>query len=149
MASFRIVPASGWSSQEWSDPERAPRTLPSDPGQPYFNRLDPGAPSRVNPRSGIPQRRRQCLVGQPAVLQALKFTDFVLWYDDFSLDGRTYSWWWVERPGIDDPAVCYPNLVSVVNESPSVTFTPLTAGHYLIGCRRPQEGIAMFHFDAM
>lgn len=133
MADFYLRPATGFSLSQWLDPARPAGTLGSG---------DAGAPTRLNPRVGLPHTRWRCEVGTLcSVLAVLDGeTDAPV---DGELGGRLFSAWWAEWP-TDGLVTIFPEAGVTAN----MEFTPMRAGHHLLAVHRPSGGIVLCHFDA-
>lgn len=106
--------------------------------------LDPssagGAPSRLNSRPGLPQKRYVGARPTPVVLKAV--VDGVVGPADATLGGRLFFPWTVEAP-----AMPFIGFSSPPGFSSVVTVVPDRAGHFVIGIRRPDGGFEHVHLD--
>jgi hypothetical protein len=122
MADFLAAFTSGVSLQEWSDPALG------------------SLPSRTNPRSGFPHRRRVASVGATVVVTAN--VDGVTGPADSALDGRLFTAAFIDHPGT------LPTLTGGNGKSSVQTFRADVAGHYSLIVRREGGGGVILHLDA-
>lgn len=136
MASFRLIPASGFASTAWTDPARSAGVG------------DPGAPSRITTRAGVQHARVRCVAGNAVDVLAVGWNSLVAPADS-ELDGRLYVPSWVEVPNMGLSIALRPTFSRPSpGTSAWIRFTPTVIGHYLLEVRRAREGNVLFHFDA-
>lgn len=123
MADFLAAFTAGASLAEWSDPA--------------FGSI----PSRSNPRSGFPHRRRVASVGATVTVTAS--VDGVVGPADSALGGRLFTAAFIEHPG------ALPTLIAGgVGRSSVKLFRADVAGHYALIMRRSGGGGVILHLDA-
>jgi hypothetical protein len=127
MPNFDLRLAVGASLAQWHDPDPAPNTAGS-------------MPSRLRPHAGQPFLRWLGKVGILIELRAIVAgVEAPL---DGVLGGNLFTGFLAEQPyggpqGLTQPA----------GQTSRVRFTPLTAGHYLVGVRRTNGGAILLHLD--
>jgi hypothetical protein len=131
-------PNLGYAGADWLDPRAV-----DGGGQPT------GAPSRLNPRNGHPEKRYEVAVDEMCEIRAV--VDGVEAPPDSALGGRLFFPGNVEYPPPPPMDPAYPPLhfTSEAGRTSVQYFTPRAPGHYLLYIRRPAGGQVMVHFDAV
>lgn len=122
MADFDVTVHSGATLTRWTDP--------IGPG---------GEPSRVRPHPGADQLFFLGKRGTPIVLYATPFGYSPI-PPDSALGGRLFSAYLTEGFGP-------PLFVAAAGWSSVISWTPLNAGHHIVGIRRPSGGAVLVPFD--
>jgi hypothetical protein len=130
MPDFDLAIGYGLSVTDWLDPR-----VVDGGGAPT------GSPSRLNPRTGYPEKRYVANVDVECELRAV--VDGVEAPLDGSLDGRLF---W---PGNLEYPVRPMHFSSPAGQTSKVRFIPRHAGHYALYVRRPAGGQVMIHLDAV
>lgn len=100
-----------------------------------------GKPTRINPRPGLPHRRRVGSVGvQLTVTAVVAGVSAPL---DAALGGRLFTGTLAETPG------ALPPVTSPGGQSSVQRFTPTVAGHYTFVMRRQDGGGQWLHVDVV
>lgn len=139
MPDFDLTLGYGLTVADWLDPRAMSGGAPT------------GAPSRLNPRPGYPEKRLVATVGVECELQAVVYIEGEGWVagpSDDSLGGRTFYAASVEAPHVWQLPFSHPTDEGIVWSSKQ-RFTPTVAGHYLVYLRRPAGGQIMVHIDAV
>lgn len=132
MPTHDVTITAGATLEAWADPARPAATQgPSDPG----------APSRLNPTDFATHKRWVGTNNSPITLAA-RLRDGTVAPLDSALGGDLFVWWLVEFP-----AGGVTGITLTASQSSEATLTPVRTGHYLIGCRRPNNGACLLHLD--